>query len=208
MMPIIEVAIASVAAIISILSLRTQRAIKHLGVGKSFWIPVALSGILFITGSAITILNQTSFSLAAITPMTDEIAQTTRLIALGILLIGVTSYSRQVNRNLRRMPETMKLAEKTFTKTTETERETETPAEPKPLPVEELPIQERLDQPEFRVQVPQECKHKFGYLRTLPRNASIPDECLSCGRIVECRHSLAKTPEKRPPSKIPLEESA
>jgi hypothetical protein len=31
-----------------------------------------------------------------------------------------------------------------------------------------------------------ECSHYFGYLRTLPRNASIPDECFGCNRIVEC----------------------
>lgn len=218
MIPIIEVAIAAVAAIISILSVRTQRTIKHLGVGKSFWIPVALSGILFIIGSAITILNQTNFSLATIIPMTDEIAQTTRLIALGILLIGVASYSRQVSRNLRSMPETMKLAEKTFTRTTETERETErytegeteTPTEeteapaeePRPLPVAELPIQERLDQPEYKVQIPQACRHEFGYLRTLPKDTAIPDECLSCNRIVECRHVLPKTLEPRASARL------
>jgi len=90
------------------------------------------------------------------------------------------------------MPESMKHPEKLSIETAETEREreTETSTKPKPLPVpvEELPIQERLDQPEFRVQVPQECQHQFGYLRTLPRNASLPDECLRCHKILDCRH--------------------
>lgn len=178
MIPILEVAIAAIAAIISILSLKTQRTIKHLDVGKSFWIPVALSGLLFITGSAITILNQTNFSSATIIPMTDEIAQITRLIALGILLTALASYSRQVSRNLSRARET----------------ETETPTEEaRPLPAAELPIQERLDQPEFKVQAPQVCRHEFGYLRTLPRNESIPDECLRCNKILDCRHGLSTT---------------
>jgi hypothetical protein len=30
------------------------------------------------------------------------------------------------------------------------------------------------------------CFHSFGYLRTLPRNASLPDECLGCPKIMEC----------------------
>jgi len=31
-----------------------------------------------------------------------------------------------------------------------------------------------------------ECAHHFGYLRTLPKNTPIPDECLGCTRIMEC----------------------
>jgi len=31
-----------------------------------------------------------------------------------------------------------------------------------------------------------DCLHEFGYLRTLPKNAPIPDECLGCQRVVEC----------------------
>jgi len=34
-----------------------------------------------------------------------------------------------------------------------------------------------------------ECPHYFGYLRKLPKNLPIPDECLGCLRIVECLHS-------------------
>jgi len=36
---------------------------------------------------------------------------------------------------------------------------------------------------------PPECPHYFGYLRKLPKNVPIPDECLGCLRIVECLHS-------------------
>jgi hypothetical protein len=31
-----------------------------------------------------------------------------------------------------------------------------------------------------------ECAHRFGYLYALPKNTSIPNECLGCPKIVEC----------------------
>lgn len=31
-----------------------------------------------------------------------------------------------------------------------------------------------------------DCLHYYGYLRTLPKNTPIPDECLGCQRVVEC----------------------
>jgi len=30
------------------------------------------------------------------------------------------------------------------------------------------------------------CSHSFGYLSALPKNASIPSECLGCHQIIEC----------------------
>lgn len=30
------------------------------------------------------------------------------------------------------------------------------------------------------------CPHKFGYLKSLPKNMPIPDECFGCGEILEC----------------------
>jgi hypothetical protein len=30
------------------------------------------------------------------------------------------------------------------------------------------------------------CPHKFGYLKTLRKNAPIPDECFGCPQILEC----------------------
>jgi len=30
------------------------------------------------------------------------------------------------------------------------------------------------------------CPHKFGYLKTLPKNTPIPDECFGCPQILEC----------------------
>jgi hypothetical protein len=34
-----------------------------------------------------------------------------------------------------------------------------------------------------------ECPHQFGYLKKLGKNAAIPDECLSCSRMMKCLYS-------------------
>jgi len=34
------------------------------------------------------------------------------------------------------------------------------------------------------------CAHKFGYLKNLPKNTPIPDECFGCPRIVDCLTTL------------------
>ena len=36
------------------------------------------------------------------------------------------------------------------------------------------------------------CPHSFGYLGNLPKDASIPSECLTCPRVMEC-HSKGKS---------------
>ena len=36
------------------------------------------------------------------------------------------------------------------------------------------------------------CSYKFGYLRTLPKNTPIPDECFGCPKILECLGSSKK----------------
>jgi DNA-directed RNA polymerase subunit RPC12/RpoP len=33
---------------------------------------------------------------------------------------------------------------------------------------------------------PEDCRYYFGYLRTLPENAAIPDVCLMCPKIIHC----------------------
>ena len=33
---------------------------------------------------------------------------------------------------------------------------------------------------------PTECAHRFGYLETLPKEATIPDECLTCSKLLQC----------------------
>ena len=32
----------------------------------------------------------------------------------------------------------------------------------------------------------QECTHQFGYLKNMPKNATVPNECLGCPKLVRC----------------------
>jgi len=194
-------AVAAIAVALILLSLKTLQAIRHLGVGKSFWMPVAVSGFLFFFGSVVAILFELNYSL---TIYTDEVVQVSRLLALCILVGGVGSYSRKVTRNLG---ETFHVPARVVQADAEAgakaEEQVEVPATPL-VPVASIAppapsINERITQESLKTEATQECKYRLGYLRTLPRDASIPDECLSCDRIIECRHSQAKTLESRPP---------
>ena len=91
-----EVPLAAIALILTILSYRTLRAIKHLNVGKAFWIPVLMSGIFFFSGSIIAIFSDLGFSFNFIV----EISSVSRLLALCILLSGIYMYSRKITKNL------------------------------------------------------------------------------------------------------------
>lgn len=176
MILVFEVMFALIATVLSILSLITLKAIKHLGVGKSFWIPVFMSGVFFIVGSVVTIFHEVNFSL---TNGTDEIVHVSRLLALSILVCGIYGYSRKVKQNLTKEYTIPEKGESLEIKTLIEER----------LETEAL-LQERKVQESRKAETAPECKHRFGYLRTLPRNAPIPNECLSCDRIIECKHSL------------------
>ena len=179
---------ALVATLLGILGLRTLKVIKHLGTGKSFWMPVFLSGVLFLAGSILTILHEVNFSL---TTKTDEVVQISQLLALSILLGGIYSYSRRVSKNFAEkftIPE--KVAEETL--------KMEAPVAPARPPIQARTIQERIIKASPKTETAHECKHQFRYLQTLPRNASIPGECLSCHRIIECKHSLEKTESRTP----------
>ena len=33
---------------------------------------------------------------------------------------------------------------------------------------------------------PSECSHFFGYLKKIPKNSTIPDDCFVCPKMVEC----------------------
>jgi len=176
--------IASIAVALIMLSLKTLQAIKYLGVGKSFWMPVAVSGFLFFFGSIVAILFELNISL---TEYTDDVVQISRLSALCILAGGVYSYSRKVTKNLG---EKFALADKPVKADHTVEMETGIIAPP-------IAIQERSMQESLRKESEHGCRYQFGYLRTLPTNAPIPDECLSCDRIIECKHSPAKKIESQ-----------
>lgn len=57
------------------------------------------------------------------------------------------------------------------------EEEPSEPVEaPKPQAIPPRSVQER----------PPECSHFFGYLRKIPKNTPIPDECFGCPKMVDC----------------------
>lgn len=68
----------------------------------------------------------------------------------------------------------------------EPSKEIETPTAEEPVEPTEIPESREETPPPTS---PLECPHYFGYLRKLPKNVPIPDECLGCLRIVECLHS-------------------
>jgi hypothetical protein len=173
----LEVSLAGIAIVLSVLSWKTLCKIKHLDVGKSFWIPVMLSGILFFVGSVTAILSDLGYSFA----YSIEFASISRLFALCILLGGVYTYSRQISRNLIE-----KFIIPTYQTTVETNPEIETQKSILEEPDEKKPAREAT------------CKHELGYLKTLPKNTPIPKECLSCAKIIECKHSFLARKTAKP----------
>jgi hypothetical protein len=178
-----EAVFASVAAILCLLSFRTFRAIKHLGVGKSFWIPVLASSVLFLTASIVTVLNE--LNLAPI-PQTLTLVHLSRILALSTLLFAILVYSRRVTASLKEeftIPQ--HAPDKLSLEVQLPEKEPEAP--------EEKGFRERMIQPQSTSAATTECQHQLGYLRTLPRNAPLPTECFSCDQIIECKHPLVDT---------------
>jgi hypothetical protein len=196
--------------------LKTLQAIKHLGVGKSFWTPVAISGFLFFFGSVVATLFEVSPSTFSLADYTGEVVQVSRLLALGILVVGVYSYSSRVTKNLGEKFHVPVRAVKADAPADEEEEEApvsservspepaysepdypDVPAGPVEPPAESIP--DKIIQQSLETETTQECKYKFGYLRTLSKNTPIPDECYSCDKIIDCKHSKAKTLESPPP---------
>jgi hypothetical protein len=185
-----EIVFASIAAILTILSLRTFMAIRHLGVGKSFWLPVLASSVLFVVGSAIPILWELGY-LAATVPI--EAVEATKVLALCVLLGGVYSYSRRIKGSLK---EEFTIPEQLFQERLKIESGEEDTAEPETAIEEKKAHLQRVEpesEPEPKgeasLEVTVGCPHHLGYLRTLARDRPIPDECLHCDRIIECKYS-------------------
>jgi len=40
----------------------------------------------------------------------------------------------------------------------------------------------------------QKCVHQFGYLRNMPKNTSIPDECFGCPTVMRCLFPNVQAP--------------
>jgi hypothetical protein len=64
------------------------------------------------------------------------------------------------------------------------ERPLEKPAEKTQDSVRQVQERRPRKQPSTGLQ---KCIHHFGYLGGLPRDAPVPDECLGCSKILNCR---------------------
>jgi len=191
----LEIVFAVTAGILSALSLLTHRSIKHLHVGRAFWIPVFMSSTLFLIGSLVNVLFEFGLAIPFIYLTTDEFVQLTRIFAICSLVGGIYSYSRQV-RSILPKEEPKLLPDVKVKLTLASEQEDENVQ--KKGEFHEGPYQTTAvaqDEASAAAQAPTEsihCEHELGYLQTLPRGAPLPEECFSCDRIIDCRHSPVK----------------
>lgn len=169
---ILNITFALISALLCVLGWSTLKTIRHLNVGKRFWIPVCVAGILFSIGSITTIFNEVGLSL----PSIIEIGQITQLIALCFLSGGIYGYSKSIRKNL---------SEKFIipTATSTQNGKMEAVIAPKPSVNKRTMTSNNL-----RIETASGCSHQFGYLHTFPINASLPEECLSCDKVIECKH--------------------
>ena len=168
-----NIAFCAISASLCALGWNTLKAIKYLNVGKLFWIPILLSSVLFAVSSLITILNDVFLSLTT----AFEIEQITQLIALCFLSIGIFSYSKIIKRNIpgkNIVPEDSPM-----------QKRKNTPYSPLTTSI----YNEKEDSNQFQKRTSPECNHEVGYLATLPDTASLPEECLSCTKVIECKKS-------------------
>jgi hypothetical protein len=161
-----------ISASLCVLGWNTLKAIKYLNIGKLFWIHIFLSSVLFAVCSLVTILNDMFLS----STLAFEIEQVTQLVALCFLSVGIFSYSKIIRRNI---PEKNIVPEDIPTQKSKT-----SPYVSKTNSVDH----KRSVSDNFQTETP-ECNHEAGYLATFPANASLPEECLSCNKVMECKQS-------------------
>jgi hypothetical protein len=168
-----NIAFASISALLCVLGWSTLKTIKYLNVGKTFWIPVFLSGLLFSISSTITILNDAVLALTTAV----EIAQITQLIALCALSIGIYSYSKTIRKNI---PEKYIVPKANSAQNDKLESY---------ISSTHCSDKSTVTSNNMRTEIASGCNHEIGYLRTFPTNASLPEECLSCNKVMECKKS-------------------
>jgi hypothetical protein len=169
----LNITFASAAALLCVLSWNTMKNIRYLNVGRSFWAPVFLSGLLFSISSIITILNELVLSAT----IAVEIGQVTELVAFCSLSVGVYCYSRMIRKNL---PEKYIVPEDNSVQNDKMG----------PYVVSTQSSYKRtIASNNLGNSTSSGCSHELGYLRTFPVNASLPEECLSCGKVMECKKS-------------------
>jgi hypothetical protein len=170
---ILNITFASIATLLCVLGLSTLKTIRHLNMGKAFWIPVFVSGLFFSIGSITTIFNEVGLSLTS----TNEIVQIAQLTALCFLSGGIYGYSKRIRKNLS---EKLIIPEAISTQNDKMEAHI----------AHTRSVDKRtMTSNNLRIETASGCNHQLGYLRTFPINASLPEECLSCDKVMECKHS-------------------
>jgi len=169
-----DILFALVATILSILGLSTSKAIRHLGIGKSFWIPVFLSSTLFLIGSIVRIFHNVAVGTysSLMTINTAQIVDISWLFALCLLTCSIYNYSRKV---------------KTEALTHYFEIDSESQPQLLRAPRGEKKTREKLPVREKDKGIPV-CPHHLGYLAEIPKDASIPEDCLTCPQMLECKN--------------------
>ena len=169
-----DVVFTAVAAILSLIGLSTLKAIKHLGIGRSFWAPVSMSGIFFLLGSVVRLLHEFVSQLDL-----SLIVSVSWLLALCSLMISIYNYSRKA---------------KTEAHTHYYEMDSN--SQPRLITHPPEPARKKRPEPERKKQPARQRKHKdvpacphhFGYLAEIPKDASIPEECLTCTQMLACKN--------------------
>lgn len=93
----LDIMFALIAAALGILGHRTFKSIKHLGIGKFFWIPVFISGIIFLIGATVNIFHEFAVEYNFVTlAYTEEIIRISWLLAITVLFSSIYNYSRKV----------------------------------------------------------------------------------------------------------------
>jgi hypothetical protein len=163
--------------------------------------------LIIVASLAFLLIRKPSFSFGGISTETTKLKTKSWKSKEGTKKVSETcphylGYLREIPKNTRipnecltctKMMECQGLgafrreeaSEKTV-KTTQTVRDSKKPlelAEPQKI-VEE---REMPTAPQKHLQErPPGCLHFFGYLRNIPKNTLIPDECLGCSKMVEC----------------------
>ena len=169
----LNITFALISTLLCVLGWSTLKTIRHLNVGKKFWIPVCAAGLLFSIGSITTIFNEVGLSLPSIT----EIIQITQLIALCFLSGGIYGYANSIRKNVS---EKFIISEAISTQNSKMEDD----VAPTPS-LDKITIASK----KLRIEAASGCNHQLGYLRTFPVNSSLPEECFSCDKIMECKQS-------------------
>lgn len=170
-----DILFASIATILSILGLSTSKAIRHLGIGKSFWIPVFLSSILFLVGSSARIFHNVAVGTysSPMTINTDQIVDISWVLALCLLTCSIYNYSRKVKTEaLTHYFEIDSESQPQLLREPKGEKKTK----------KKLPVKGEKDKG-----IPV-CPHHLGYLAQIPKDASMPEECLTCPQMLECKN--------------------